>query len=142
MINIINTASDAMITPSTVTDIGLCYYNYETEEILELSSIAINTCSVSPMSPVIKKYYMIAGTAFAAVSVAIGATDNAKRFFSAKIIVNEITPAIANFDDLIEFNTARIGNPLVGHLIPVWILIEPKISANINLDMSINIEAV
>lgn len=141
MINIINTASDGMITGTTVDGVGLCYYNYETEEILELSSIAINSCSVSPMSPIIKKYYMIAETAFSYVNISISATAIDARYFSAKMIVNEVTPNKNDFDDLTEFNMAVVGNPLVNHLIPVWILIEPKISANIDISMAINIEA-
>ena len=38
MINIINTASDTMINASTVSDIGICYYDYETETLKELLS--------------------------------------------------------------------------------------------------------
>ena len=69
------------------------------------------------------------------------ATTIDARYFSAKIIVNEVTPNKNDFDDLTEFNMAVVGNPLVNHLIPVWILIEPKISANIDISMAINIEA-
>lgn len=141
MINVINTASDAMITPSTVADVGICYYDYETETIMELSSIAINMCSVSPVSPIIKKYYLIATDPFAEVNISLNATVDDKRYFGAKIIVNEIEPNISDFDGLIEFNSGKVLNPLQNHLIPVWILITPKVSANMDIQMTITIEA-
>lgn len=141
MINIINTASDAMITPSTVADVGICYYDYEAESIMELSSIAINTCSVSPISPILKKYYLICTIPLTEVSVSIDARIDAQMYFGAKIISNEIEPSIADFDNLIEFNTARVLNPPLDHLIPVWVLLYPKVNSTINLQMEIKIEA-
>ena len=59
MINIINTASDTMINATTVSDIGICYYDFSTETLKELSSLTINACSVVPLARVIKKYYLL-----------------------------------------------------------------------------------
>lgn len=141
MINIINTASDDMITPSSVDQVGVCYYDYETESILELSSIAINMCSVSPITPVIKKYFLIADDPFMYVDVSLVVSATTSAYFGAKLIVNEVQPSISDFDALIEFNTAKVVNPLQNHLIPIWILMYPKASASIDINMSIRIEA-
>ncbi len=141
MINIINTASDDMITPSSVDQIGVCYYDYETESILELSSIAINMCSVSPITPVIKKYFLIAEDAFAYVDVSLVVSETTSVYFGAKLIANEVQPSISDFDTLVEFNTAKVVNPLQNHLIPIWILMYPKVSASIDIQMAIQIEA-
>lgn len=141
MINIINTASDAMINPSTVTSVGICFYDYEEESIKELSSVDINMCSVSPFSPVIKKYYLICNDSFSYVNIKILSNIDNVRYFGAKIITNEIEPVVADFLPLTEFNTAKVLNPLMNHLVPVYILIYPKVSANINLEINIEIEA-
>ncbi len=141
MINIINTASDGMITPSSVNQVGVCYYDYETESILELSSIAVNMCSVSPITPVIKKYFLVAESVFAYVDVSLEVDETTSRYFGAKLIANEVQPSISDFDGLTEFNLAKVVNPLQNHLIPIWILMYPKISASIEIEMALKIEA-
>lgn len=141
MINIINTASDGMITPSSVDQVGVCYYDYETESILELSSIAVNMCSVSPITPVIKKYFLVAESVFTYVDVSLEVSETTSRYFGAKLIANEVQPSISDFDGLTEFNLAKVINPLQNHLIPIWVLMYPKISASIEIEMALKIGA-
>jgi hypothetical protein len=141
MINIINTASDTMINASTVSDIGICYYDYETETLKELSSLIVNACSVIPMSGVIKKYYLIAENTYSYAKIRLIAENTDKLLFDAKVIINEIEPSINDFDNLTSFNTATVTNPLTGHLIPVWIYIEQKISSSTSINMTLELEA-
>ena len=96
MINIINTASDAMITGGTVSDIGLCYYDYETETILELSSLDINECSIAPMLPIIKKYYLVADTLapLSYIKIKLDASVDDKLYIGTKVLINEVKPVV------------------------------------------------
>ncbi len=141
MINIINTASDTMINATTVSDIGICYYDFSTETLKELSSLTINACSVVPLAGVIKKYYLIVDNAYGYASVQLSSTETNKLFFDAKVIINEIEPSVSDFDNLISFNKAKVLNPLQGHLIPVWIYIEQKVSSSANINMALTLEA-
>ncbi len=141
MINIINNAYDGMISGSTVSDVGLCYYDSFSETIMELSSIAVNECSIHPLAPVIRKYYLVINAPTQIGSVIISATCNNIANVGAKIIIGEIAPQLSDFDNLIFYNEAKILNPVHGHLIPVWVYIEQLISSNIQSVLSIELTA-
>ena len=60
MINIIKHTSDTMINATTVSDIGICYYDFKADRDIK----GINACSVVPLAGVIKKYYLIVDNAY------------------------------------------------------------------------------
>jgi hypothetical protein len=144
MTNVTLGAQDSMITASTVDEVGICYFDPFTEELLELNSANGHFLSVSPMQKIIRKYYLIVspGETFAYVKIKLINSQNIENLYSAKVIISEIQPTINSFDVLPDFNAYKISSPMAGHLIPVWILLNSKSPINdiVKVDIKVDYE--
>lgn len=125
MIQIANAAQDSMINEENIANqIGLCYYDPIDESVKEVSSLASHFMSVNPYEKILRKYYLVAKDTLSVAMIRL--TDNSvgPAKYSAKVIISELKPSIALFDDITPFNLFKIANPQLNHLIPVWVLLE------------------
>lgn len=139
MITTAAVAQDNMIEEGTIANsVGLCYYDPFEETIKEFDATS-NIMAVNPYERILKKYYLVANDALSIVTIGLVNTESVATY-SAKVIISEIKPNFELFDELTSFNTFKIANPQLGHLIPVWILLESLLPITTQTNMSITLD--
>jgi len=123
---IVQSPEDSTIDNDTVEyAVGLCYFNPETEDLIEISELPDMWFSIEPGGSSIRKLYIVSSPSeivnWAELTTIV---EDQRSTYSVKIIINEDQPIRSDFEILPTFNTARADSIQQGSFISAWILIE------------------
>jgi len=129
---IVQSPEDSVVSIDTVQyAIGLCYFNPETEELIEISEMPDMWFSIEPGGSAIRKLYIVSSPSelinWAELTVI---PDDSRSTYSVKIIINEESPIRSDFDILPTFNIARLDSLPQGEFISAYFLIESISNTN------------
>jgi len=142
MATIIQSPESAVIDSNTVSElVGLCYYDPETESLLELNKLPDTFLSVEPNSYAMRKFYMVMSTEdsvnYAQVSLKLA--DSNDESYSVKVIISEDEPPFEAYAPLPSFNSFGVNHPPMGDFMNVWLLVENVVKVNEIVDISIEL---
>ena len=143
MATILLSPESAVIDANTVSEsVGLCYFDPETETLLELDTLPDMFLSVEPDSYAIRKFYMVTDPvdvlSYAKISLISSAFNS--ETYSVKTIVSAEEPPFDAFSVLPVYNSFTVTNPPQGDFLSVWILIENISKVNEIIDIDIELE--
>ncbi|RLA66539.1 MAG: hypothetical protein DRQ78_04110 [Epsilonproteobacteria bacterium] len=135
----------ATIDNNTVDQaVGLCYFDLETETLIEIDKLPDMFLSVEPEGAAIRKFYMVMSPVDIVtwVQLFIISNDYNATTYSIKVIISEEEPPISAFSILPSYNSYRIDNPPMGEFLSVWLLIEniSKVNEIVNIGLTLNYE--
>ena len=145
MATIILSPQSAVIDVNTVSEsVGLCYFDPETESLLELDTLPDMFLAVEPGSYAIRKFYMVMDPIDIVTysKISIVSTDYNSAAYSVKVIISENEPPIDSFQILPSYNGFVVTNPPQGDFLSVWLLVEniSKVNEIINIDIELEYE--
>lgn len=143
MATIIQSPESATIDSNTVTQlVGLCYFDPETESLLELDKLPDTFLSVEPNSFAMRKFYMVMSpdenVDYAQISLVL--QDSNSSSYSVKVIISEDEPPFDAYSILPSFNSFGVNNPPRGDFMSVWLLIENIAKVNEIVNIGIELE--
>ncbi|RLA65294.1 MAG: hypothetical protein DRQ78_05385 [Epsilonproteobacteria bacterium] len=140
MATITQSPETATIDENTVDQaVGLCYFDPETETLIEISELPDMFLSVEPEGAAIRKFYMVMSPVenINWVQLFIISNDFNTTTYSIKVIISEDEPPISAFSILPSYNSYKIENPPIGEFLSVWLLIEniSKVNEIVNVGL-------
>ena len=142
-VDIIRSPESIAISDSTVSqEVGLCYFDPDTEALIELNAISNPYISVEPFRAAIRKMYLVISPhqTLSYIKIQPSLPMLERENFGIKIIINHSEPSAADFTSLPEFNRYRVDSPAAGGFIPLWIYVESKIPATGVLSLTMDVE--
>ncbi|RLA65999.1 MAG: hypothetical protein DRQ78_04830 [Epsilonproteobacteria bacterium] len=145
MATITQSPETATIDEDTVDQaVGLCYFDPETETLIEIDKLPDLFLTVEPEGSAIRKFYLVTSPVdmIAWVKLTILSDDYNSTTYSIKLIISEDEPPVNAFGILPSYNSYKIENPPMGEFMSVWILIEniSKVNEVVNVDLRIDYE--
>lgn len=127
---------------TTSQEVGLCYFDPDTESLIELSAMTNPFISVEPFRAAIRKMFLVIkpNQTLSYIRAIPSLTEEQKELYGVKVIINHSEPSASDFSSLPEFNRYRVDSPAAGGFIPLWIYVESKVPAMHVLDLKIDVE--
>lgn len=145
MATIKQSPSSVVIDENTVErSIGLCYFDTQSETLIEISQLPDMFLSVEPEGSAVRKFYLVTSPVeiLSWVQIYMESSDPNSNTYSVKVIISEDEPPASAFDILPSFNSFKIINPTPGNFNSVWLLIENTSKANeiVGIDIRLTYE--
>jgi len=139
--NIITKSPESIIIDNNTVSqsVGLCYFDHESEELIEIDNISGMFLSINSNESLLRKMFLVTNPIdeIQVIKISTKKPDINDNVYSVKIIINEEQPSYESFNNLPSYNSFVINNPDKGKIIPTWFLIENLLPVNIivNLDL-------
>ena len=143
MATITQSPETATIDENTVDQaVGLCYFDPETETLIEISELPDMFLSVEPEGASIRKFYIVTSPVDVVtwVQLFLDSNDFNATTYSIKVIISNDEPPISAFSILPSYNSFRINNPPMGEFLSVWLLIENISKVNEIVDIGLRLQ--
>ncbi|RLA65126.1 MAG: hypothetical protein DRQ78_05525 [Epsilonproteobacteria bacterium] len=143
MATITQSPETATIDEDTVDQaVGLCYFDPETESLIEISQLPDMFLSVEPEGASIRKFYIVTSPSESImwVQLFLESNDYNATTYSIKVIISNEEPPVSAFDILPSYNSFRINNPPMGDFMSAWLLIENISKVNEIVDIGLKLQ--